>query len=155
MKQSLAMKTKNFLINSLEDLEHFAKKLANHLKPGDIITFIGNLGAGKTTLIKSIVQALNIVDVEVTSPTFNLVHIYDSLKCKIWHFDLYRLKDKEEIFELGIEDAYGVAICLIEWPQIINDILPKNKLDITIDFISKDNSRNIKLEGHYEWVERL
>ena len=85
---------------------------------------------------------------EVTSPTFNLLHIYDTNLFEIWHFDLYRLKHSEEIHELGIEDAFAGAVSLIEWPEIILNILPEERLDIEIDFTEREELRAVTISSN-------
>ena len=119
-------------INNLEEMKHFAEKIAEVAKIGDVITLSGNLGAGKTSFVQFFVKFLNKTDIDVTSPTFNLVHIYELNDKEIWHFDLYRLKSQEEIYEIGIEDALINSISLIEWPEIILEVLPKNRLELEI-----------------------
>ena len=143
---------------SLIDLEQtwdFASKLANITNTGDVITFNGDLGVGKTTFIKSFINKLASEDVEVTSPTFNLLHLYKLEKFEIWHFDLYRIKNKEEIFELGIEDAFEYGISLIEWPEIIRNILPRDRLEIEISFGESEFSREIILKAYGTWKNKI
>jgi tRNA threonylcarbamoyladenosine biosynthesis protein TsaE len=77
------------------------------------------------------------------APHFNLVHTYDSRAGKIWHFDLYRLKDRSEIYELGIEDAFSSGISIIEWPEIIEDLLPKSAINIHLDFSEDEDCRDL------------
>ena len=113
-------------------MAEIAQYIISTIKIGDVIALRGNLGAGKTTLSKFIINILKNDQEkereEVTSPTFNLVTTYDSDKGEIWHFDLYRLENKNEVFELGIEDAFQQAITIIEWPEIIENIIPIDRL---------------------------
>ncbi len=120
---------------------------AKTLKPGDIIFLRGNLGAGKSVFARSLVRAL--VDdqaLEVPSPTFTLVQTYDAPSGPIWHFDLYRLKKPEEIYELGWEDAIGEALMIIEWPERLGMLAPQHHIDIHIQSIENEpDSRMIHI----------
>jgi tRNA threonylcarbamoyl adenosine modification protein YjeE len=142
-------------IDNLEQMKIFALKLAKIVKLGDIITLSGDLGAGKTSFSQFFINALSDVDVEVTSPTFNLLHVHQLKNIDIWHFDLYRLKNENEVYELGIEDAWNNGVSLIEWPEIIRDILPKNRLDLRIDFVDQKNARIITWKGSEKWAQLL
>ncbi len=134
-------------INSIEDTINFATKLAKQISAGEIITFKGNLGSGKTLICKYIISILVGSETQVTSPTFQLVQIYEKENGKIYHYDLYRLKSSDEIYELGIEDAFnGTNIALIEWPEIITNLLPKKIIDIEIIF--QENGRKIIIDDH-------
>lgn len=136
------MTPQKFLLNSEEETVELAKKIASKLKKGDILTFSGDLGSGKTFLCREIIKALCGDDTNVISPTFNLLQIYQAPDFEIYHFDLYRLKHPHEIYELGIEDAFD-KVCLIEWPEIISHILPKNNvIEIKISIIN-DNAREV------------
>ena len=123
-------------IGNEQDSILLAAQLADDIKPNDIITFSGDLGAGKTFLCREIIKNLCGQETQVISPTFNLLQIYDYTNCSIYHFDLYRLKHPSEIYELGIEEAFASHICLIEWPELINDLLPEDTTHINIEIIS-------------------
>lgn len=138
-----------------EQTKKFASKVAKISESGDIITFSGNLGVGKTSFIQYFIRSLSDKEVEVTSPTFNLLHIYQVNSLEIWHFDLYRLKKKEEVYEIGIEDAFDKGLSLIEWPEIIIDILPKNRLDLKIEFTEEKEARIISWSGSNKWIKSL
>lgn len=145
---------KDIYIENIEQTEMLAMKLAKELTKGDIVTFKGNLGAGKTTFIKALVKHLSKKDIDVTSPTFNLLHIYQTEPVEIWHFDLYRLKNMSEVYELGIEDAFQYGISFIEWPEIATNLLPEDRIDIEISFANEENSRVINLSSHsIKWQE--
>ena len=132
-------------ITSLEQTADFAKKLAAGLAPGDIIALKGDLGSGKTTLCKYLISALLGKKTNVTSPTFQLLQIYSN----IYHYDLYRLKRLEEVYELGLEDAfYGENIVIIEWPEIIMQILPKKIIEIEI--LLENKNRKCIVRGHWD-----
>ena len=138
------------MINSYEiilssELESkiFAHNLAKTLKKGDIITFTGDLGCGKTFLCREIIQYFCGTNINVVSPTFNLLQTYQAPNFTIYHFDLYRLKSQNELYELGIEDAFQNDICLIEWPQIIEAILPKPIIRLDLEIITNNQRKCI------------
>jgi tRNA threonylcarbamoyladenosine biosynthesis protein TsaE len=126
---------------NLEELKIIACDLASNSKIGDVICLYGDLGVGKTQFSKFFIQALAGETTEVTSPTFPIVQIYKTNIADIWHFDLYRLKNREEIYEIGIEDANLYGISLIEWPEIVIDLLPNNRIDINIEYIDENNRK--------------
>lgn len=144
----------SIILHSLEDTDKFAAALIPHLKTGDVIELQGDLGAGKTTLAKSIISQLSDSEVQVTSPTFNIVQLYDAPEFTIWHFDLYRLKSAVELFEIGIDEALDQGLCLIEWPEIAESILPQEKLIINLS-CGKENERVLSLEGYGKWSELI
>ncbi len=116
-------------ITSMQETANLAKKLATQISIGDVVALKGELGAGKTTFCKYLISSLLGKDTNVTSPTFQLLQIYGN----IYHYDLYRLKRQEEIYELAIEDAFnGKNIVIIEWPEIIMQILPEKIIEIKI-----------------------
>ena len=129
------MKNK-YTSGSLEETQKIARDLAAKIKIGDVITLSGDLGVGKTAFAEGFITALNPDVSSVTSPTFNLVKIYDTANFPVWHFDLYRLKSPEEIYELGIEDALHSGVSLIEWAEIATDFLPKNHIKVEMTFAS-------------------
>ena len=119
---------------NLEDTKDLAFKFASSLNGGEIVTLTGDLGAGKTTFTKSLALALGVKD-DVTSPTFTLMNQYQGLKLKLYHFDMYRIEDITEILETGLTEYFGNsdAVCVIEWPQNISALLPKNLISINIE----------------------
>ena len=133
------MLEKELTLKSEKESENLAIKIAAQIKKGSIITFSG-LGVGKTFLCRHIIKYLCGEDVKVVSATFNLLQIYPTKNFEIYHFDLYRLEHLEEIYELGIEEAFsGNHVCLIEWPEIISSILPPNTISIKISINSNNN----------------
>jgi len=149
------MQKQEVYLESLEQTKIFASKLAKIVSLGDIITLRGDLGSGKTSFVQYFIRSLSEENIEVTSPTFNLLHVHQLKSLEIWHFDLYRLKNRDEIYELGIEDAWNNGVSIIEWPEIIQDILPKNRLDLYIDFAKQENARILTWKGSGKWAELL
>ena len=104
--------------------------LAPHLRAGDTVLLSGDVGAGKTHLARAIIQSRLRQPEDVPSPTFTLIQTYETPEVEIWHADLYRLRHPDELFELGLEDAIGTAICLIEWPDRMGSIALPNAIKI-------------------------
>lgn len=126
----------------LPSMQEIAKKLQAKLVPGSVVTITGNLGAGKTTFTNSLCKAIGITEV-ISSPTYTYMNIYED---KVCHFDLYRIKTKEQFFSLGLEEYIDSSfITIIEWPEIIEDILPENTISITIKH--KEHKREVKIHG--------
>ena len=120
-----------FICNTEEDTVKFVQKLATFAKKGDVFALYGTLGMGKTVLSRAFIQKLCDAS-EVPSPTFTLLQIYNSPKFPIYHFDLYRLKSPEEIFEIGMEEAIYDGVSLIEWPEKMGGYIPKKSFKINI-----------------------
>ena len=147
----IAIKNSIIDISSEETTKEVAKGLSNYLKGGEIIFLFGEMGVGKTTFVKYLINEFqikkNLQTSEVTSPTFNLLNEYDVDDLSIKHYDLFRLKDKSELKNLDIFENNKNAITLIEWPQLIN----KEKLNKTIDLIfnyeNELNNRSVKIVG--------
>ena len=147
----IAIKNSIIDISSEETTKELAKELSNYLKGGEIIFLYGEMGVGKTTFVKYLINQFqikkNLLTSEVTSPTFNLLNEYDVDDLSIKHFDLFRLKDKSELKNLDIFENNKNGITLIEWPQLIN----KEKLNKTIDLIfnyeNELNNRSVKIVG--------
>jgi tRNA threonylcarbamoyladenosine biosynthesis protein TsaE len=146
-KQSRMSKTRDFSLFSPEETHLFGKKIASSLEPNTVIALSGDLGAGKTTLIKGIVEGLSGNPLQVQSPTFVYLHIY-SAKFSIYHFDVYRLKNSEQFLALGFEEYFSAGgICLIEWSEKITSILPPNTSFIHLSHEQNFNERTLSLTG--------
>lgn len=131
-----------------------AARIAAVAQPGDVIALRGPLGAGKTAFARAFIHASG-GSGEVPSPTFTLVQIYDLPAAAVWHIDCYRLRRAEEAWELGIEDAFRDAITLIEWPERIEELLPAERLDVTLSAGDAPGSRRAHLAAAETWGERL
>lgn len=131
---------------SLDALKAFTTNLSAYLKPGDLILLKGDLGAGKTELVRQLIQGLCPEIKNVPSPTFTLVQEYETPQGTIYHYDLYRVQDPEEVFELGIEDHLIHGITFVEWPDRLPRIHCKNILTLQID-LQDDGTRSVQLTG--------
>jgi tRNA threonylcarbamoyladenosine biosynthesis protein TsaE len=132
-----------------------ATKIAGVCEPGDVIALVGDLGVGKTSFARAFISACG-GDGEVPSPTFTLVQVYELPKSHIYHFDLYRIEEPEEIFELDIEDAMYSGISLIEWPDRMGSYIPSERLDIFMTNSSDENAREVVVVGHGNiWYNKL
>jgi tRNA threonylcarbamoyl adenosine modification protein YjeE len=132
-----------------------ASRVAALVVPGDIIALKGDLGAGKTSFARAFIRARSDAHEEVPSPTFTLVQIYQTDSVAIWHFDLYRLDAAEEAWELGIEEAFASGVSLIEWPERLATLLPQRRLEITLDFGDRPQTRRAFLISDAGWRARL
>lgn len=125
-------------------------EIAKQLAPGDVVTLYGDLGTGKTRLIKGICQGLGVHE-HVASPTFTIVNEYRVDGLMIYHFDFYRVKSLPEILDLGFEEyVSGDGICLIEWAEKAREILPSQRFSIRMDFGKDQWTRQIEIEEHVE-----
>ena len=135
--------------------ESLAQQLARQLRCGDIVALGGDLGAGKTTFARALIQSLGDKDEEVPSPTFTLVQTYELSAFALWHFDLYRLESPEDAFELDIEEAFAMGVSLIEWPERLGPHLPAERLDIRFVFGDGPEMRRVTLAGSGAWKTRM
>lgn len=137
---------KEIHIPSLESLPQAAQEFLKSMGDATVFAFYGKMGAGKTTFIKALGEALQVSDT-INSPTFSIVNEYrsDSSGEIIYHFDFYRIKNIEEVYDMGYEDYfYSGALCLIEWPELIEEVLPTNAIYVTIEEL-EDGTRRIQM----------
>ncbi|WP_346684772.1 tRNA (adenosine(37)-N6)-threonylcarbamoyltransferase complex ATPase subunit type 1 TsaE [Anaerostipes butyraticus] len=135
----------NIISNSENETIELGKKIAKNLKQGDIIILSGDLGSGKTKLTEGILSFFNLQD-EISSPTFTIVNEYITEKLNIYHFDLYRLNDIDEFEAIGGEEYFEKGVCIIEWGEMIEEILPQDYIKIEFSRnLEDENKRNIKI----------
>ena len=142
------------IVKSLEHLNSLSQKVAEKLSKNDCIFLIGEIGVGKTTFARYLINDLQEKNgekiTEVLSPTFNLLYEYDLNGIKIMHYDLYRIRDEKELKQLGIFLDNQDTIKIIEWPQLINIPL-SDKLEIHLDYVKNEKEREIKFIGSGKW----
>lgn len=142
------------VLKGLKETEEFGEKLGSILKPGDIISLTGDLGAGKTTLTKSIGKGLGVEDY-ITSPTFTLINEYNG-RLNLYHFDVYRLEGPIDLYDLGFEEyIYSNGVSIIEWGDKIEEILPEERINIQIEKSVELDERIIYLYGEGERFKQL
>lgn len=141
-------------LKGIEDTDRFGRRLGQLAQPGDVICLNGDLGAGKTTLSKSVGLGLEVEDY-ITSPTFTIINEYEG-RLPLYHFDVYRLNDGEELYDLGVDDYfYGEGVCLIEWAENIRDYLPEDRLEIWIYRSDNPDDRVVQLKAFGDRSEFL
>tara|TARA_B100001250_G_scaffold376833_1_gene365412 strand:- start:587 stop:1042 length:456 start_codon:yes stop_codon:yes gene_type:complete len=143
-------------LKSLEDTQKFSKKISKIIKTGDIIFLYGEIGVGKTTFVRFLINELELKSgfkkSDVLSPTFNIAYDYDVGKIKINHYDLYRIKNYEDILELGMFETNTNYIKIVEWPELIK-LKPKDRIDILISYSKTNSFRDIKIHGFGKWKD--
>lgn len=128
-------------IKNEHDTEEFGMKLASTLEPGDIVALIGDLGTGKTTLTKYIAKGLGVAE-NIDSPTFNIVKEHKSGRIPLFHFDVYRLSSGDELLDIGADEYfYSDGVCIIEWADIVADVVPEKAKVILIEYGEKQGER--------------
>ncbi|MDR1032244.1 MAG: tRNA (adenosine(37)-N6)-threonylcarbamoyltransferase complex ATPase subunit type 1 TsaE [Holosporales bacterium] len=145
--------TLNFKSTNVQQTWALAERLAAVLKSGDCLALYGNLGVGKSEFARGIIQTLNKNQTSIPSPTFNLIKPYQTRIGTVFHIDLYRLNSESELFELGFPDILSQGVCIIEWPQLAEALLPKDTLRIYFEILGDE--REIKLESNTFWRQRL
>ena len=142
------------IVKSLDHLNVISKKISAHLSKKDCIFLIGEIGVGKTTftrnLINNLQEAKDLKPTEVLSPTFNLLYEYDIKDLKVMHYDLYRIKESKELNHLGIFSDDPDTIKIIEWPGLIKTLF-EDKLEIYLNYATSENEREIKMIGFGKW----
>ena len=141
-------------LKSLKDTQNLSNKISKIISTGDIIFLYGEIGVGKTTYVRFLINHLEaeneIKKSDVLSPTFNIVYDYDIGKIKIHHYDLYRIKNYKDIIELGMFDISKDSIKIVEWPELIKS-KPKSRIDIFFEYSKLVNSRKVKILGSGKW----
>lgn len=142
--------------HSATDTLEFAKKFASHLRPKDVIVLSGELGSGKTKFVEGVLTYFGLEN-EISSPTFTIVNEYQTPEFPIYHFDVYRLEDVSEFYEIGGDEYFENGVCLIEWGELIEEALPKNFVHIVFEKdLDDENGRILKIshfgdeEDNYE-----
>ena len=137
-------------ISNLDNIREAARQFIENIGDHRVFAFYGKMGAGKTTFIKAICEELGVEDV-ITSPTFAIVNEYTSHSSlltphsSVFHFDFYRIKKLEEVYDMGFEDYfYSGSLCFIEWPELIEEVLPEDAMKVTIEE-NADGTRSVKL----------
>ena len=147
----IAIKNSTIDISSEETTRELAKNFSNYLNGGEIIFLYGEMGVGKTTFVKYLINQLlikkNLQTTEVTSPTFNLLNEYEIDNLIIKHYDLFRLKNETEIKNLDLFDQNKNTITLIEWPELIEKENVKKTIDLVFNYENEFNNRSVKIDG--------
>ncbi len=146
----IAIRSDKINLSSEKKTEELASKFLKKIKPGDIVFVYGEMGVGKTTFIRYLINGLqkrnNLRITEVTSPTFNILNQYEINQFKVNHYDLFRIKSSEEIKNLDLFDDIMNSILLIEWPQII-DKKPKDLIELNFEYGKDDQTRSVQIKG--------
>ena len=148
----IATKSSKLDISKLENTKKFADIFSKNIFKGDIILFYGEVGIGKTTFIKFLINGLQKIDKidisEITSPTFSLMKQYKLNKYEIHHYDLYRLNNEKDILSLNIFEDFYNKVILIEWPEILGKLKPRNTIDINFEYGENFNSRYLTISDY-------
>ena len=141
-------------LSTIKDTQNLSKKFSKIIRSGDIIFLYGEIGVGKTTFVRYLINHLEVENQikksDVLSATFNIVYDYDIGKIKIHHYDLYRIKNYKDIIELGMFDISKDSIKIVEWPELIKS-KPKSRIDIFFEYSKLVNSRKVKILGSGKW----
>lgn len=149
-----------FIVNSVEETLEIGKQLGSLVKKGDIICLTGDLGTGKTHMSKGIANGLNITE-HITSPTFNIVNEYHSGRLTLYHFDVYRVNDPDEIYAIGFDEyIFGEGVSLVEWANYIEELIPSEYLYINIKKQPElgENFRKITIQNYgnrYDYIKEI
>jgi tRNA threonylcarbamoyladenosine biosynthesis protein TsaE len=145
-------------LSGLGDTRRLAERCAALARPGDVVALAGGLGAGKTAFARAFVNAVarreGAPEEDVPSPTFTLVQVYEFPTMTVYHFDLYRIENPEEVTELGLEEALADGVTLIEWPERLGGDLSADRLALNFDFGDGESERRCTIRGHGDWVAR-
>lgn len=152
----MSAKKLSISLPNTEATAKYAAALGAILHPGDLVLLSGVVGAGKTHFARSLIQSQLSTPEDVPSPTFTLVQTYETKRGEIWHADLYRLTDPQEIEELGLIEAFETAICLIEWPDRLGDLAPRHALSLCFTDGDRHDARTLTAEWHDpKWDAKL
>lgn len=144
MQDPATLKMLNLPLETTSEAETraFGEQLAKQLEPGDVVALHGDLGAGKTQLVKGACAALGIDPAAVSSPTFTIINEYHGGRLPVYHVDAYRVEDPAEFFEFGYEDYFfGTGVCFIEWPERVADLIPADALRLRLTHLGGDRRR--------------
>ena len=143
-------------LSSLKDTKNLSKKISKIINAGDIIFLYGEIGVGKTTFVRFFINHLEVENgikkSDILSPTFNIAYDYDIGKIKVYHYDLFRLKNYKDILELGMFETSKDHIKIIEWPELI-ELKPKDRIDILFQYSKLKNSRKVEVIGFGKWKD--
>ena len=143
-------------LKSLKDTQNFSKNISKIIRAGDIIFLYGEIGVGKTTFVRFLINYLesknSIKNSDVLSPTFNIVYDYDVGNITIFHYDLYRLKNYKDISQIGMFETSKDHIKIVEWPELIES-KPNDRIDILFEYSKIENSRKVKITGFGKWKD--
>ena len=143
-------------LSSLQDTQNLSKKISKIIKLGDTIFLYGEIGVGKTTFVRYLINHLEvenkIKESDILSPTFNIIYDYDIGKIKIHHYDLYRVKNNKDILELGMFENSKDLITIVEWPELIKT-KPSDRIDIFLKYSKLNNSRKVEILGNGKWKD--
>ena len=146
----IAIRSGKIILSSEKKTEELASQLSKRLKPGNVVFLYGEMGVGKTTFVRYLINKFqnndNLKITEVTSPTFNLLNEYQLHKIKLYHYDLFRIKSNKEIKDLDLFENNNSSITLIEWPEIIEK-KPKNLIELIFEYEKDHLSRTVKIKG--------
>ena len=146
----IAIRSGKIILSSEKKTEELASQLSKRLKPGNVVFLYGEMGVGKTTFVRYLINKFqnndNIKITEVTSPTFNLLNEYQLHKIKLYHYDLFRIKSNKEIKDLDLFENNNSSITLIEWPEIIEK-KPKNLIELIFEYEKDHSSRSVQIKG--------
>jgi len=143
-------------LSSLKDTKNLSKKISKIINVGDVIFLYGKIGVGKTTFVRFFINHLEVENgikkSDILSPTFNIAYDYDIGKIKVYHYDLFRLKNYKDILELGMFETSKDHIKIIEWPELI-ELKPKDRIDILFQYSKLKNSRKVEVIGFGKWKD--
>ena len=143
-------------LKNLQETKNFSKKISKIIRSGDVIFLYGEIGTGKTTFVRFLINHLEVEHKikknHILSPTFNIVYDYEIGKIKIHHYDLYRLKNYKDILELGMFETSKDHIKIIEWPELITP-KPKDRIEIIFQILKLNNQRDVEIIGYGKWKD--